>query len=200
VSINAFGIGGVNAHVSLLCTCHLTFQAHNVTDCLRKAILESAPRMLQRKPASSRGDDAQLLILSAHTPKALKKKAQQLEEYLGAQPERLQDVVYTLSERREHLECRAFQVVLDGAVSALSPVESVSTTHRVSTFIFTGQGAQWIGMGRDLLARLDTFRASIANLDGALQALPDAPRWKIAGKLPLSRNKTILSSVPCSAE
>jgi acyl transferase domain-containing protein len=137
--------------------------------------------MLHHHAASNSVGNAQVLVFSAHTPKAVKTKGQQIEDYLKSHPARLKDVAFTLAERREHFKFRAFYVVLDGTLSPLSRVETAGTIYETSAFVFTGQGAQWATMGRDLLARSAIFRTSIARLDNALKALPEAPKWTITG-------------------
>ena len=51
--------------------------------------------------------------------------------------------------------------------------------------IFTGQGAQWATMGRDLYLTSATFRRAIESLDDSLSQLPskDRPSWTIAEEL-----------------
>jgi acyl transferase domain-containing protein len=46
-------------------------------------------------------------------------------------------------------------------------------------FVFTGQGAQWPGMGRQLLERFPVFESVIDDLDVDLCTLPQAPSWTI---------------------
>lgn len=45
--------------------------------------------------------------------------------------------------------------------------------------VFTGQGAQWPTMGRELLLRPGPFTATIDRLDDILQQLPDPPTWSL---------------------
>ncbi|GKZ30068.1 putative Hybrid PKS-NRPS biosynthetic cluster [Aspergillus brasiliensis] len=45
--------------------------------------------------------------------------------------------------------------------------------------VFTGQGAQWPTMGRELLLRPGPFSATIDRLDDFLQRLPDPPAWSL---------------------
>ena len=49
------------------------------------------------------------------------------------------------------------------------------------TFVFTGQGAQWPGMGKALMASFDAFLNAIRQMDNVLQSLTEPPSWSIEG-------------------
>jgi acyl transferase domain-containing protein len=49
-------------------------------------------------------------------------------------------------------------------------------------FVFTGQGAQWAGMGRELLEKELMFKETVDALDDTLSQLHDPPTWKLKGK------------------
>ena len=74
---------------------------------------------------------------------SLKRVAENIEGYLNAHPERIDDTAYTLAQRREHLKLRNFTVFQ-------GPVEPFEVSARTkyqgpsqAAFVFTGQGAQW---------------------------------------------------------
>lgn len=161
VSVNSFGIGGSNGH----------------------AILESAPSSLQKKEVED--DFPQLLVISAQSKEGLQKRVHDITDYANRYPERLSDLAYTLGTRREHLQHRAFAVVQP---NALLDESSFEASHQQSLdaviFVFTGQGAQWPGMGRALMDEFETFRIVIEKLDCDLQALGDPPHWSLKGKHP----------------
>lgn len=50
-------------------------------------------------------------------------------------------------------------------------------------FVFTGQGAQWPGMGRNLIDEFPSFRRTIQGLDEVLQSLPNPPSWTLQGTI-----------------
>ncbi|KAL3256854.1 hypothetical protein ABHI18_007287 [Aspergillus niger] len=52
-------------------------------------------------------------------------------------------------------------------------------------FVYTGQGAQWAGMGKELLSHSSVFRKTIKYLDLCLRTLSpkDAPAWTLEGIL-----------------
>ena len=96
----------------------------------------------------------------------------------------LQNLAYTLSVRRSSLPWKSFTVA--DSMSELSknlqtklsrPVRS--TTHHPSIgFVFTGQGAQWHAMGRELM-RYPIFSSSLQQADSYLQGLHC--QWSLLG-------------------
>ena len=55
--------------------------------------------------------------------------------------------------------------------------------------IFTGQGAQWPTMGRELTLHCRTFRETMHRLEGALRSIPEAPDWVLQAEL-MKQEKT----------
>ncbi|KAK0611428.1 acyl transferase domain-containing protein [Immersiella caudata] len=175
VSVNSFGIGGANAHV----------------------VLESAASwgVGRKTDTSASGEEdgvlkKQLLIFSAKHQKSLEGSAQKHEEYLTAHPESLADLAYTLNTKREVHPVRAFTVT-DGLDSfQLSRVvKSASGPEPSLIFTFTGQGAQWARMGRELITSEGVFKKTIDKLDAVLAELPDAPKWTLRDEI-LAPKKT----------
>ncbi len=132
--VSSFGIGGTNAHV----------------------ILEEAPVV---KPSGS-GRAHNLLVLSAKTSSALETATVNLVKHLRQNPQlNLADVAYTLSVGRRAFDHRRIVVCqdVDDAVKVLETREPqrVSThfqepCERQVVFMFPGQGAQYVGMGKEL--------------------------------------------------
>ncbi|RYP07500.1 hypothetical protein DL765_009144 [Monosporascus sp. GIB2] len=85
---------------------------------------------------------------------------------------------YTLGARREKLDHRAFAIADGSWPLQFSPVVKASGAPAVK-FVFTGQGAQWVGMGSHLLSDLPCFQADIRMMDRVLRKLPHAPPWTI---------------------
>ncbi|GLI80228.1 mycolipanoate synthase [Penicillium ochrochloron] len=176
-SVNCFGIGGANAHVVLDSTasyygndfCH---------ESLGKQIPSSKPR---------------LLVVSAKAPEALQERIQKMTDYVNNDLPRLADVAFTLGERREHMQYRAFAVA-----SANKPVDASlfhtgqAKAHPELSFIFTGQGAQWPGMGKDLIDKYEVFRKEIEDLDNTLQSLVEPPMWSLKGTSPDIRSTGVI--------
>lgn len=92
------------------------------------------------------------------------------------------DLAYTLGTRREDLNQRAF-AIYDGAnLPELSPIIKHKDPPQVN-FVFTGQGAQWVGMGADLLEQYPSFQDDIHKMDATLKSLPHPPQWTIEEEL-----------------
>ncbi|MDF5714252.1 MAG: SDR family NAD(P)-dependent oxidoreductase [Rhizonema sp. NSF051] len=143
--VSSFGFGGTNAHV----------------------ILEEVPIVEPSGPARP----WQLLLLSAKTNTALETATANLVTHLKQHPDlNLADVAYTLGVGRRAFDYRRILVCqdLEDAVKALSPQDSQRVfTHyqkpcnRSIVFMFPGQGAQYVEMGRELYQSEPIFREQI---------------------------------------
>ena len=87
----------------------------------------------------------------------------------------LHDLSYTLAARRSLHGWRSAIVASDtqdliDKLSRVKPTKSSGGTSTPAvTFIFTGQGAQWYAMGRELLLSSSIFRDSIATSSSLLK-------------------------------
>lgn len=143
--VSSFGIGGTNAHV----------------------ILEEAPTLEPSGPSRS----WQLLLLSAKTDTALETATANLAEYLKQHPDlNLADVAYTLQVGRRAFDHRRIVVCqnFDDAVQTLSPpnpqrvlTHYQKSCHRPVVFMFSGQGAQYVNMARELYQSEPTFTLAV---------------------------------------
>lgn len=75
---------------------------------------------------------------------------------------------------------RAFAIANQNGT--VSHIEKSCAKSPSVVFIFTGQGAQWPGMGKELMSVSDRFRDSVRDLDGALRRLKNPPNWTIEGR------------------
>lgn len=123
-----------------------------------------------------------LLPLSASAINAAKTKILDMKNYVESQHASLDSLAYTLAFRRKHLPYRSFAIArtLEEPLE-FSPVQKVTLASAGIAFVFTGQGAQWAGMGRDLIQDCVSFRDDIAEMDRALQSLPEPPSWTLQG-------------------
>lgn len=151
--VSSFGIGGTNAHV----------------------VVEEAPRV----PELSRSQRAgHVLLLSAMSEQALEQATRNLEDYLKNHPEtNLEDIAYTLTVGRRAFDHRRAIVCRDHA-EALTALSKTGTAlcstgvadeaQRPLAFLFAGQGAQRVGMGRELYENEEIFRAEFVRCAGFL--------------------------------
>ena len=153
--VSSFGISGTNAHV----------------------ILEQAPRVPATEPDAVVPQPESMLrapwLLSAKSETALQAQASRLLAWLADHPEvEDADVAAVLTTARAQLDRRGAVLGADRAgllagLTALaagseSPhVVSGATTTGETAFLFTGQGAQRIGMGAGLAAEFPVFAAAL---------------------------------------
>lgn len=131
-------------------------------------------------PANEPSTRPHLLVFSANDSTTLAKMVNRYQEYVSRFPSALNDLAYTLGARREHMKHRAFSVISPGAPLAISPFSKSKVTPEIN-FVFTGQGAQWAGMGKELITDFVSFHGDIRAMDNVLAQLPDPPNWTIEG-------------------
>ncbi|NBE56354.1 acyltransferase domain-containing protein, partial [Streptomyces sp. YC537] len=176
--VSSFGFGGTNAHVII-----------------EEASAEEAAPESSAEPAGSEptGSDpagqgsARTLpvlpyVLSAKSPQALAAQAERLLTHLDEHPGApVLDTAYSLATQRAPFDHRATITVTDDDPAALRdalraladgtshPALSTGTRKSGKTaFLFTGQGSQRLGMGRDLY---DTYPVFAEAFDAVLDAL-----------------------------
>ena len=161
VRVNAFGVGGANAHAVIDSTA-----SFNVSTFSRRA-----------------PEEPQLLLFSANSQKALTRMLESYRNFVEREPETIRDLSYTLANRREHLPHRAFAIESKSSIGPTSPIiKSVKPPSVV--MVFTGQGAQWPQMGGDLMDSNMVFLGSIRRLDRHLQSMYEhSPEWTIEAEL-----------------
>ncbi|KAL4772444.1 hypothetical protein BDW60DRAFT_216463 [Aspergillus nidulans var. acristatus] len=185
VSVNCFGVGGANAH----------------------AILDSISSFCgdNFRPFSGNCEDdrVHLLVVSARSAESLKQRIRAVTDYANNDLSKLRDLAYTLGERREHLSHRSFTVAKPNELLDESNFQTGRGKAPEVTFVFTGQGAQWAGMGKDLLNTFLTARKDIQRLEEALGSLADGPSWSIEEELSRTEksriNEAELSQPLCTA-
>ncbi|KAF4589051.1 Polyketide synthase [Ophiocordyceps camponoti-floridani] len=160
ISVNNFGFGGSNAHCILQ----------------RPDIIPSA--LTQEKPDNRQ----KLFVLSGYTEEAAKQRANHLGIYAEQHPEVFQkrlvnNMAYTLCQRRSHLPWRVAiaATCCSDIVEALNGIDAkparVSAKAPRIAFVFTGQGAQWHAMGRELMTSHPVFADTMREADACLSSL-----------------------------
>ncbi|MFJ9648673.1 amino acid adenylation domain-containing protein [Streptomyces sp. NPDC101206] len=155
--VSAFGLGGTNAHV----------------------VLEEAPVVEPLEPVAV--DGPLPVVVSARDEEALREQAARWADWLAGRDDvRLADVAVTAARHRTHFEHRASVLATDTAelvegLRALADgrsheavVEGVAQRRGKTVFVFPGQGAQWAGMGRELLDASPVFAEHMAACEQAL--------------------------------
>ena len=100
----------------------------------------------------------------------------------------LPDLAYTLSERRTRLWHRAFVTTRTAEIEENNFVIAKKNLEPPKIgFVFTGQGAQWPQMGKDLLTYFPWTRSILEELDQVLQAQPNPPAWSLVKELTETR-------------
>ena len=163
VGVNSFGFGGANAHVIL--------QSHTP---------DVTPPVVPAGPVP--------LMVTAKDSAGLAAMAESIAQHLGDHPaDGLYDVAYQAMLRRDLHPQRVvvfeadqqqsaqalLDFALDPAVSALSSVvESGRALDQAKgpVFVYSGNGSQWQGMGKALLADA-VFHAAVTEVDSVFQPL-----------------------------
>ena len=165
-AVSSFGFNGTNAHV----------------------IVMEAPE--QKRAGAQVERPYHLLCLSARSDKALREQASRLQHYVQEHPEvGLPDICFTANARRAHFPHRLaleaasttqLQDKLMAFTSGSSPVGALcrrlegNDQPRVA-FLFTGQGSQYVGMGRQLYETQPTFRRSLERCAEILRPCLERP-------------------------
>lgn len=164
-AISSFGMSGTNAHL----------------------ILEEAP--LPALPAAAAERPLQLLALSAKSEPALRALAERYACYLASHPEvSLADACFTanggrspfpycltaLAESSDQLARQLKAFAAGGESLNLWQGKRAGSLPKLA-FLFTGQGSQYLGMGRQLYETQPTFRAALERCAEILERDLDQP-------------------------
>ncbi|WP_461012490.1 SDR family NAD(P)-dependent oxidoreductase, partial [Streptomyces capparidis] len=166
--VSSFGISGTNAHV----------------------ILEEAPEDASPGPVVVSGEGGLAgsgvvpWVVSGRSAEALAGQAGRLAEAVrGADPV---DVGWSLLSSRQVFEHRAvvwgsaagefasgLEALATDGVAANVVTGAAGAADAGAVFVFPGQGSQWLGMGRGLLASSPVFAARLAECEAALRPFVD---------------------------
>ena len=160
--VNSFGFGGTNAHVLL------------------KEYSQLASETALHAP-----DLFPPLFLSARSDVSLRKLAALYYEKLkNIPPSDYYDIAYAAAHRRDHLSKRLVlhskksdelaeklaAYAKGGTPDGIILEEQSPQSHGIA-FIYSGNGAQWVGMGLCLIAQSPEFAHSLAQIDARMQPI-----------------------------
>ncbi|TFE53210.1 acyltransferase domain-containing protein, partial [Streptomyces sp. ICN441] len=161
-AVSSFGFGGTNAHVIIE---EAPAQAVAHTDGTGAA---PAPVRLPVLP----------WLLSGRTPQAVAAQAERLLDHVERHPDLdPQDIAYTLATARAALDHRVVAVGTDrdALLADLRALDTLTASPSSGTgalgFVFSGQGAQRVGMGRELAASYPVFASVLGEVCGVLDPL-----------------------------
>jgi acyl transferase domain-containing protein/NADPH:quinone reductase-like Zn-dependent oxidoreductase/NAD(P)-dependent dehydrogenase (short-subunit alcohol dehydrogenase family) len=177
-SVQSFGFGGSNAHAivddaanylrshGLKGNHNTVVEERSESDSGISSGAEEAhvqPQSTSRLFVFSSRDQGALERLGLAHGEHLAQRAK--EDDLEHDPTYFDHLAYTLAERRSHLDYRSYAVAdslasLRKQLSKKLPKGSRVSKKHEAAWVFTGQGAQWAGMGREMMVN-SVFRASV---------------------------------------
>ncbi len=154
-AVSSFGVSGTNAHV----------------------VVEQGPEPVAAAPAARPA--VTTLVISGKTPQRIASTAAVLADWLDSAGAGVQlaDVAHTLNRRARQprfatVSARDRDEAVKGlhALAVGQSAAGVAGPHerpggRGTVFVYSGQGSQWAGMGRQLLADEPAFAAAVARLE-----------------------------------
>ena len=183
-SVNSFGFGGSNAHV----------------------VLENyqKPQRQLRIPgsaASAHRPRPFLMPLSSHSENGGKLLQNAIRKYIDENRQiDARDLAHTYSTRRSLHQFRSYAVgssLVNISKKVVNPEPEANWKRALESpklgFVFTGQGAQWYGMGRQLIEENELFRDILSDCESILQNLPDGPSWSLLDELTRTEAESRLS-------
>ncbi|MFE7798660.1 SDR family NAD(P)-dependent oxidoreductase [Nocardia sp. NPDC057440] len=165
--VSSFGASGTNAHLIL-----------EEAPVLEEAAAEPADDAADRG-AKAVASGVSPWLLSAKTEDALRAQAAELRRWVTENPDlTVEDIGYALLTTRARLDWRATVVADDretmlaglaalaehGSASTADGVTAGQAVTRKAAFLCTGQGAQRVGMGRELYEAFPVFAAALDEL------------------------------------
>src|SRR5690606_7770992 len=204
--VSSFGFSGTNAHV-VVEEWRGSEEAERSEPSVERPVElavsgAGTPVRLERSVVDR---PVEVLTLSAREEGALAELASRYARHLEARAElRFQDVAHTANVGRAHLPHRAALVARTaeearaGLVALATGSEAVGLRRGVVerrpevVFLFTGQGSQYAGMGRELYESSPVFRSALDRCAAVLESELEVPLLEVLYPEPGSRGEGLL--------
>ncbi|TLD08427.1 uncharacterized protein PgNI_07432 [Pyricularia grisea] len=184
ISVNNFGFGGTNGHV----------------------VIQAAPYTAKEELSNVLEKQHRMFVFTANDKESLAAVMKGVVIYLERRPEvfegaLMRNIAYTLGQRRSLLQWRAAihskhsLELIDGLNDKRAVIRRESEAVRLG-FVFTGQGAQWWAMGRELYEQYPVFTASIDMADSCLVDM--GATWSLVDELARDEETTCVSEAHIS--
>lgn len=180
--VSSFGFGGTNVHLIL-----------------------SKQATVEDKPSAT--SQSVLLPLSADSEQSLLSQAISFHDLLAdTASEKLQDLCYTAGYKRS---ASSYRLAVTGGSSEelregigaflkaeqhpnLTQGETDTNNPLKTVFVFSGQGGQWLGMGRNLIEQEPVFREALEQIDKEIQS---RFKWSLLAELQADASTSRLDDV-----
>lgn len=175
-SVNSFGYGGSNAHVIVDAAPETSTHVSSYLADSDDIFADDDESVVERP---------YVLVLSANDDQSLRSQIAALDQHLSdpAVDVKLRDLAYTLSEKRTRHYHRGFLVADSNNLDAQDiTLGTLRAEQPKIGFVFTGQGAQWVQMGKDIVATFPVARECLEYLEDVLRTTPDPPKWSLLGE------------------
>ncbi|HEY9804638.1 MAG TPA: polyketide synthase [Leptolyngbyaceae cyanobacterium] len=168
-TVSSFGFSGTNAHV----------------------VVEEAPLNLQGGNLSERSHH--ILTISAKCEPGLQALAQDYQQFLETNsPDAIADICFSANTGRSHFDYR-LALVAESRENLVQQLKAFATGEETTgllagqttsqppkiAFLFTGQGSQYVDMGRELYLTQPVFRQALEECDRILRHYLDKPLLNI---------------------
>jgi acyl transferase domain-containing protein len=154
--VSSFGVSGTNAHV----------------------IIEEAPPMDVESPEPTRSPRAVPWMVSGRTENALRAQVERLRAFVAVHPDTdPADIGFSLATGRAALPHRAIAagVATDELLAGLDAAMPAVAGEGRTAFLFSGQGAQRVGMGEELAAAYPVFAEAFDAVCAEFDVVLDRP-------------------------
>ncbi len=179
-SVNSFGYGGANAHIVLEAPEATAVRVNGKVN--GTSHTNSAPDLTKGHVFLLSSNDKSGCELTVSKLRAYVKDLR--TEGIIDEAKMLSAISYKLAHKRTHFKWRtavqaSSAIRLEDALASKEAIPVLNTTEPSIGFIFTGQGAHWAGMGKELIDSFPKFHEALQQLDQCLVEL--GASWSIIG-------------------